>query len=137
MIRITDAAQREALVAGLHAAAVQTYEVEPALLPRLLSLPWTTIGGDGVASCDVPYNLTWNERELGEPIGSPIAWRGGYGYGSVSTTAEERPADADGAIRFAEEALKFVQAEVDAKRVEHQAAQAARESERRAKAAAW
>lgn len=51
-IRLTQAAQRAAVLAGQPAAVVQTYEVDPPLLERLLALPMTVIDTGGNVTCD-------------------------------------------------------------------------------------
>lgn len=129
-ITLSEQAQRAALLAGQPAAKVQTYDVPPKLLPRLLALRWTHVTTDGEATCVVPR--TTGHLDHDSPVGTPIG-----PYATVGDEAPVRPVSAEDAIVWAESILPAVQAELDQDRAERIAARQEREAKDRADAERW
>lgn len=144
-ITLTQAAQRAALLAGLPAALAQTYEVEePALLGRLLALPWTKVSTDGHATCVVPGAIRYTSDAISLPPDAPVVWTDSWGYGATPSLADVRPDSAEAAIAHAEAALAaYVACVIEERRkcaaqaVEQAARTAAFEAADRAEALRW
>lgn len=115
IVTLTQAAQRKALLDGQPAEREQTYTLTddgPDLprreqLRRLLALPWTTISPEGVARCHLREYAYYTESDVKAPLEqAPPVPRDGFGYGNVSTCADERPCDVLAAIEHAERVLE-------------------------------
>lgn len=136
-ITYTDAAQRAALLAGLPAQRVHTYDVPAALLPRLLALPETAVDSAGIASCAC-RDLTWGQTTLAAPHLAPApistvedALTFAEAYAEAYAAHKRAQKDADEASRATAEAARPAREAAEA--AEEQARTLARVTAREAK----
>src|SRR5262245_49384508 len=115
-IRLNDAGQRAAILAGQPAQVEQRYDVPAELLPRLLALPWTTIDAAGTATAVVPPNTWWGEYERKQPVGTPFDSHS-FGRGvTLDLCASVRPETVEAAIAFAEGRIRAGLSQLDEER---------------------
>ena len=138
-VRLTEEAQRAAILAGEPAQENQTYVVPQDLVAELLRLPWTKIDAEGVASCSVPDRVWCLSDAVTQPPGSPVEWNPSIGSRErlSLTPLDKRPADAAEAIAYAAGEMASAQERMDAMRQDRAEASAALLRDERAMAARW
>jgi predicted acylesterase/phospholipase RssA len=130
-VTYSQAAQRAAILAGLPAAQVQSYEVDAALLPRLLALPWTEVSTAGVASCHVPPGIPYSREEAEQGERRQDSWRRGgyYGQWDGGTVAAVPLMTAEEAIHHGELVVAQFKAHLKEQHAQCQAAKAQKDVE--------
>lgn len=138
-IRISNAVQRAALLAGESATRDQSYDVPAAELPRLLALPWTRVDAAGVATCDVPAGLALCDYTIDGEFSVVRHVRDArYNRDSIEhSVADARPATAAEAIDFAEGLLVRFAAELAERRETKRSQAEERATISRSKAERW